>query len=437
MSGASLENRVGTALNETRVLDLHTHLFAPGFDTASGGPPARFLLSGIDELLTYHYLQAEFFRVRPETDPARFLALPTRDQADAIWRALFLGRTPMSEACRGVITTLASLGLEPDATSLDGYRSWFAGRDRSAHVDHVMSVSGVDRIVMTNEVFDPVEHGLWMQNPGALRDPRFAAVLRVDTLLSDPAGACDALNAWGYAVEAGLGTESIGEIRRFLREWIARTGAVYVAASLPPEFSYGTDTDAIGWRSRVIGEALLPELAEHGLAWAMMIGSRRGVNPRLGQAGDSLGPADIPSVERLCAAFPSNRFLVTVLSRESQHALAVAARKFANLTPFGCWWFVNTPSLISEITTMRLELLGTSFIPQHSDARVLEQLIYKWDHSRRCIAGALAAQYEWLESAGLRVTDGMIRADAERLLRGNTTAAIKRDGAADRAGVHK
>ena len=26
------------------------------------------------------------------------------------------------------------------------------------------------------------------------------------------------------------------------------------------------------------------------------------------------------------------------------------ARKFANLMPFGCWWFLNNPSIIAEIT---------------------------------------------------------------------------------------
>ena len=35
---------------------------------------------------------------------------------------------------------------------------------------------------------------------------------------------------------------------------------------------------------------------------------------------------------------------------------------------------------------MRLELLGLSFTVQHSDARVLEQIIYKFDHTRRVLA---------------------------------------------------
>ena len=84
---------------------------------------------------------------------------------------------------------------------------------------------------------------------------------------------------------------------------------------------------------------------------------------------------------------------VTFLARENQHEAAVAARKFGNLMLFGCWWFVNNPSLIDEITRMRVELLGTSFIPQHSDARVLDQLIYKWDHSRKIVAKVLTDKF--------------------------------------------
>src|SRR5437870_7823708 len=94
--------------------------------------------------------------------------------------------------------------------------------------------------------------------------------------------------------------------------------------------------------------------------------------------GDAVGKANLRSVESLCRNFPQNRFLASVLSRENQHELCVYARKFNNLMPFGCWWFLNNPSIVEEITRERIEMLGTSFTPQHSDARVLEQVIYKW-----------------------------------------------------------
>jgi hypothetical protein len=150
-----------------------------------------------------------------------------------------------------------------------------------------------------------------------------------------------------------------------------------------------------------------------------MIGVRRGVNPALRSAGDGIGKADITAIERICALFPEGRFLVTALSRENQHELCVAARKFKNLMPFGCWWFLNNPSIVSEITTERLELLGPSFIPQHSDARVLEHLIYKWQHSRTVIAASLFEIYQRLLDSGRSVTSAEIQRDVTRMFSGN------------------
>ena len=112
-------------------------------------------------------------------------------------------------------------------------------------------------------------------------------------------------------------------------------------------------------------------------------------------------------------------FLVTMLSRENQHELCVAARKFRNLMPFGCWWFLNNPSIITEVTDERLELLGTSFIPQHSDARILDQLIYKWDHSRRLIADSLTRSYSALVRDGWALTEGQIERDVVGLFQDN------------------
>jgi hypothetical protein len=87
--------------------------------------------------------------------------------------------------------------------------------------------------------------------------------------------------------------------------------------------------------------------------------------------------------------------------------------------PFGCWWFLNNPSTVSEITRERFELLGQSFIPQHSDARVLEQLIYKWKHARRQIADALLHSYQQLLDRGRAITPDEISRDINRLFSGN------------------
>ena len=42
---------------------------------------------------------------------------------------------------------------------------------------------------------------------------------------------------------------------------------------------------------------------------------------------------------------------------------------------------------------MRLEMLGSAFTAQHSDCRVLDQLMYKWKHSRTVIADVLVKYY--------------------------------------------
>jgi hypothetical protein len=96
----------------------------------------------------------------------------------------------------------------------------------------------------------------------------------------------------------------------------------------------------------------------------------------------------------------------------------VLARKFRNLHPFGCWWFTNVPVLTGEITRQRVELLGLSFTPQHSDARVLEQLVYKWCHFRQTLARVLAEKYAALAATGWTVRPDEIRRDAHDLLGG-------------------
>ncbi|MGQ9778679.1 MAG: glucuronate isomerase [Bacillota bacterium] len=382
------------------ITDIHTHLFTPGF-----GP---LLLRGIDELLTYHYLVAEFFRwVKMPYE--EFWRLTKKEQADLIWRVLFLEHSPVSEACRGVLTVLKAFGLDPGARDLEEYRAFFAALPVEAHVERVLQLSGVAHLVMTNDPFTPEERAVWLG--GYRGDPRFHAALRLDALLNDWEEACRRLREWGYEVGPALEAETMAEVRRFLNDWIARMKPVYLAVSLPPNFTWPEDSA----RSRLIAEAVLPVAAEHGLPFAMMIGVKKLVNPGLRLAGDSVGRAEIETVERLCASFPQNKFMLTMLARENQHESCVAGRKFGNLLLFGCWWFMNNPSLVEETTRMRLELLGLSFVPQHSDARVLDQLIYKWAHSRKVIAQVLVEKYCDLWETGWRPTAEEIRRDVAEL----------------------
>jgi len=123
-------------------------------------------------------------------------------------------------------------------------------------------------------------------------------------------------------------------------------------------------------------------------------------------------------LQNLCAQFPDTKFITTVLARENQHELCVLTRKFRNLHIFGCWWFLNNPSLINELTRMRVELLGLSFTPQHSDARVLDQIIYKWQHSRQIIGKVLVEKYSDLVTTGWVPSGEEIQRDVKKLFGG-------------------
>ena len=70
-----IHSAVEEILAATPFIDIHTHLFSPAF--------GKLGLWGIDELLTYHYLEAEFFR-SSNTTPEQYWKLSKRERADAI-----------------------------------------------------------------------------------------------------------------------------------------------------------------------------------------------------------------------------------------------------------------------------------------------------------------------------------------------------------------
>jgi hypothetical protein len=402
LNAVEILNAVEQELRSTPFIDVHTHLFMPSL--------GRLGLWGIDELLTYHYLEAELFRSSSK-QPDEYFRLSKRAQADAIWKALFVENTPVSEATRGVIAVLAAFGLPVD--DLRAAREYFAAQKLGQHINKVLELSGVSDVVMTNDPLDPEEGPQWEQ--GVERDARFHAVLRLDRILNKWAGHWNVLESKGYAVDCNATGRSASEVRRFLMDWVKRIQPVYMAVSLPDTFAFPEDSV----RGRLLEDAVLPACQDAGIPLSLMIGVRYLVNPALRLAGDAAGKSDLRSLERMCVGYPENRFLASVLSRENQHELCVYARKFANLMPFGCWWFLNNPSIVEEITKERLEMLGTTFIPQHSDARVLEQMIYKWRNTRRTMAPILGNAYGLLNEDGRVVTRDDVRRDVRRLFRSN------------------
>jgi hypothetical protein len=401
---SELQAQVEKAIAQTPIYDIHTHLYDPAF--------GDLLLYGIDDLLVYHYLVSEAFRNM--TIPyEKFWSLSKTEQADLIWNALFVENSPVSESCRGVLTTLNKLGLDPRQNDLSSLRKWFAQWNALDYTQHCMELANVKTICMTNSPFDDLERPTWEQ--GFSRHNGFTSALRIDPLLMQWEQTAGQMQGWGYDVSTHMDEKTIAAVRRFLLDWTQKMDALYVMVSLPPSFEYPGNSST----AQLIEKAVLPFCRENNLPFAVMMGVKRAVNPHLQLAGDGVGKSDIVALENMAAQFPDTKFLVTMLSRENQHELCVVARKFRNIHVFGCWWFTNIPHLIDEMTQLRMELLGLSFTPQHSDARVLDQIIYKWDHSKEIIARVLTEKYSDLARAGWTPTQDEIERDVRGLFGGN------------------
>jgi hypothetical protein len=313
--------------------------------------------------------------------PESFYALNKREQADIIWKALFLERSPLSEACRGVITTLVALGLQKEVASrdLEGIRKYYSAfRDRGVEgadqfSEMVYSKAGVQYAIMTNIPFDTNEAQYWRPERKEYSE-RYRSALRVDPLLAgDRATVEKALKSSGYDC-------TLEGARQYLRDWCDTMKPEYMMASTPHDFvlqegslagvkKTGVNEEAmkqpfafvdqtngntdcvvncdgaedesptvLDENSDFLSEVLMKVCEERSLPVALKIGAHRGVNPKLQAAGDGVVAfADAGVLGRLCSRFPKVLFLATFLSRNNQHEAAVLASKFRNLHIYGCW----------------------------------------------------------------------------------------------------
>ena len=415
----STKDEVGAFVREAvasvQIIDMHTHLFPPSH--------GKLMLWGINELLTYHYLVAEFLQTAP-MQVEEFNSCTKEQQAGLVWQHLFVDRSPMSEACRGVLTTLHLLGLDHLVArrDLSAIQEWFKHQDAEEYVDTVFRLAGLKYAVMTNIPFEPEEARHWLVNPATNTPPPawsrkyFRSALRVDqVLLGDWASISPTLDVFKLP-------HTLAGVRLLLEKWIDIMKPEYFMASVPSSFEYPDEnasasagTNELPNGAELLLQVLLPLAEEKKLPIALKFDSVRPINARYGVAGDGAKPSNVAVLIKLCRAFPKVKFLATFLSRVNQHEVTVAASKFRNLHLYGCWWYCNNPSIIEELTRMRIEILGTAFTSQHSDARVLDQLIYKWSHSRNVIGKVLVNMYEKLFATGWKMSKRDIQRDVQRL----------------------
>ena len=400
----NLKTQLDHIIDATPIYDIHTHIYAESF--------GDMLLCGIDELLTYHYLIAEYFRYS-KLPYDEFFSLQKSEQAQLVWDEIFVKRTPFSESARGILTILKALEIDFSSKDLGSIREQMNKLIASgSYTSKIFEISKVSRVVMTNDPFDMVEEKHWKDQQ--LEDKRFLSSLRLDMLINNYVSVIPTLKAWGYNVDEHISGETVLQLEKFVGDYIKLFNPLYLAVSLPADFTL--DSKKYELSTSIIEDVVLPVARKYNKSLALMVGAIRQVNPAMRLAGDWMGQSDLNVIETLAKKNPENKFLVTSISRENQHQLIVLARKFRNLHIFGCWWQLNIPETIVEMTNMRLELLGLSVTLQHSDARVLEQLIYKWAHFKELLKPILFEKYGKVLDSGWALTSDDIQRDINLML---------------------
>lgn len=79
-----------------------------------------------------------------------FFKLTKREQANIIWEELFVKRSPISEACKGVLTTLNELGLGDyvNDRNLNKIRKWIESFSVDDYVEKVSNNQFEDKSVL-------------------------------------------------------------------------------------------------------------------------------------------------------------------------------------------------------------------------------------------------------------------------------------------------
>ena len=386
----NLKQTITEIINGTEIFDIHTHLFPAEFK--------KYHLSGISEVLNYHYLIAELFTTT-NVNVKKFYKLTNKEKANIIWKELFQKRTPISEACKGVLTILSELSIDYMFKSFDEIDSEYSKLNLSDL--QIFKISKISKVVMTNNPYDKSEWELFRNKNWDTN--KYLASLRLDDILINLDKCLDICkeNINNFDNDRDL-------IIKYLDKVYEESKPVYAALSLN-----GLQLNSF-LKNKFIPD-ILKWLERKNIPLSLLLGVRRNVNKDFLLAGDGIDRIDLRQLSEICNQYSNNKILCSCLSLNDQHELTVLARKHQNLKIFGFWWFMNQPSLIKLILNLRIELLGLNFIPQHSDARVTDQLLYKWPHFKALLNNVLYNHYNDIKLKNFKISENQISDDVSKL----------------------
>ena len=360
--------------HSTNVIDIHTHLFPSKFK--------KYYKIGIIELLNYHYLVAEFLSLT-NFNPKKFYKLNNFAKANLIWNILFLKQPPVSTATLGVVKVLQSYGIKNMLLPFN--KIYKILQNIKVTENDIFQLSGVKNVVMTNNPFDFNEFEILKDN----KDLKYKPSIRIDDLFDKKINLEKIYNYHKVNFK-----DKDKYIFKLCEALIKKYLPAYFALSTEnfEEFNYDDDFAQI-----------LSALEKYKIPLMLLVGVKRNVNIDYKLAGDGIGKLEIQKLEVILNKYKRNKFLVTCLDYSDQFKLTVIARKFQNIKIFGFWWFNNQKGIVKNLLSMRMDLLGDNFIIQHSDARVIDQLIYKWNDFRHIYTKVLSGKFHELIEAGYKI----------------------------------
>jgi hypothetical protein len=371
----TLRLEVRAAMRKTNALDLWTHLPAD--------PAAEETAYGIDALFALHPALL---------DEARALGIELPEEraarADALFQALFVDRTPLTDADLDALLTLERLGGFSEAQDLNQARERQALLSPGEHVEHVLELAKLRGVACVADPFAEGADRLWEAAGGEV-SAKLIPALSVETLQRAMEQDTSLTTHDGEIARDPHGAH-VGKIVSVLDRWSARLGARMVCAAWP-----GSGID----RDMLMRYAVLPFCERKRLPLVLTLEG---------------GPAEVAArLAWLREALERFAELRCVLVARSAHAALELTAHAASLD--GRVFSV----LAGGPTTVALGAAGLRAAPFASGVAVLDHLVGRWVRARREIAQALFDRYLPLIKLGWPVDRERIEADTASLLGGN------------------
>jgi hypothetical protein len=373
------------------LVDFHTH----GFPFVKGAKFNRMSFFGPRRATAYHYNYGRCFAEARLSDKAlrKYGKMSLIDQSDWLISQLKKGGHEVCEASMGLVTMAHNLGIRTSSRCLgDIFGDWVEladGMDPAEYVDHVFDSSPVNRIISTNSIFSRDEYDTIYSKPKQMElwdRQRFGFALRLDELIHQRKKDGTLKREFAQlAREMGF-PDAAGDIRKgktqkatraLVRHWVVEFDAEYAAVSLHGGTRFDSKDD---FAVLVLESAIIPACVEANIPVVLMPFVRRQIKPLHQNAGDVVMDGDIDGLIDFMSRHIEAFFMVTPLNANHHQALVMASRALGNVCLWGHWWINLVPGTIELQMRERFENLGFAHFGVNSDLRILDQMLYKFDH---------------------------------------------------------